>query len=86
MGEKSIGSERISHSSIFWMLIGFVVFHCLVEVALTAHKLAADIAAKSKSAASIYPVSCIKLYAHACMAHSFTLPKHVEQKHEQYSL
>lgn len=54
IGEKSVGSERISHGSIFWMLIGFVSFHCVVEVALTAHKMAADIAAKSKSVLFIY--------------------------------
>ena len=49
IGEKSAIDERISHVAIFWILIGFMAFHCLVEVALTAHKLRVDIAAKGKS-------------------------------------
>jgi hypothetical protein len=71
MGEKSLGSERISHSSIFWMLIGFVSFHCLVEVTLTAHKLAADIAAKSKSAIYSYILFPMSIsYMHAFVRHT----------------
>ena len=50
IGEKSTGDERVSHNSIFWILFGFIVFHCIVEVTLTAHKVAVDIAAKSKLA------------------------------------
>jgi hypothetical protein len=43
-----IGEDRkkIVHSAVFFMLIGFAAFHCVIEIILTAHKFVGDMAAK----------------------------------------
>jgi hypothetical protein len=39
-------SKTIAEPAVFWLFVAFIVFHCVVEVVLTYHKVMVDASKK----------------------------------------